>query len=286
MRYLYIFVFSSTIYVQAEELVCYGHEELCDRKYNEVCFASSHNTMSNEDDGWFPPDNKHNITSQLQYGVRGLALDLHYHKHSIYLCHKYCELGSKSLFDGLLEIKDFMDEHPNEIIYIFFESYVSNFEVAEMIISAGLSDRAYAHNATVGWPTLRQMIESSKTLIVTSDRGGFDATPPWMHFAYNLGHYSGPVTTRDENGLLDKNAMDCWAGQIKGKPHKLYWLNHFGLAPFTIQALSESINYNPFLRERAFECWEEASHIPNFYSLTFVEQSDLMEVVDAINGFE
>lgn len=278
-----IFVLAS----ESEDMKCNGHAELCERTLLEVALASSHNSMSNKDDGWFAPDNEHGILEQLEFGIRALTLDILPYRHGIYLCHKICETGNKYFFDGLMEIKVFLDENPHELVLIFFETRISNAETADYIREAGLDKLAFSYDSEIGWPTLRQMIVDNKRLVLMSDGGDFEGAPSWIHDAYDLAAYSGPVWNRNASGDgLDRNAMDCWSGHIRGQPQKLYWLNHFGLAPFTLKKMSESINFNPYFFERVQGCWDEAGHMPNIVSVTFYESSDVLSVVDSLNGVE
>ena len=263
---------------------CNGHESLCNKTLLEVSLASSHNSMSNQEFDWVAPDHLYGITTQLNFGIRALSIDVWPHKHSVYMCHKRCTLGKKYLFDGLLEIRDFMKQNPNEVIIIFFETYVSNLDLAKMITEVDLEQYVYIHDANTGWPTLRNMITNNQKLVILSDRGEFSDTPSWLHNAYDLAHFTGPVWEKNANGNLDRDQLSCWVEPILENPEKLYWLNHFGLAPYTLQRLSESINYQPFLGNRALNCWEEAQHIPNMLSITFYSKSDLIEVINQLNG--
>lgn len=55
---------------------CNGHAELCDRPYDEVAFAATHNSMSAADQpGWFLAEQPHGILRQLDDGIRVLLVD-------------------------------------------------------------------------------------------------------------------------------------------------------------------------------------------------------------------
>jgi hypothetical protein len=59
--------------------VCNGHEELCERRLNEVVFAGTHNSMSAADEpGWYFAGHRRGIRDQLDHGVRALLIDTHY----------------------------------------------------------------------------------------------------------------------------------------------------------------------------------------------------------------
>jgi hypothetical protein len=58
---------------------CNGHPELCDRHLNEVAFAASHNSMSGADiRNWMFPNQNAGIPQQLEDGIRGFLIDVHY----------------------------------------------------------------------------------------------------------------------------------------------------------------------------------------------------------------
>lgn len=63
----------------AEIAECNGAAELCDRRLNEVTFPGTHNSMSAADDrGWLFANQRHDISTQLEDGIRVLLIDPHY----------------------------------------------------------------------------------------------------------------------------------------------------------------------------------------------------------------
>jgi hypothetical protein len=57
--------------------VCNGHAELCERPFDEVAFAASHNSMSAATEpGWFLAEQADSIPVQLDQGVRALLIDV------------------------------------------------------------------------------------------------------------------------------------------------------------------------------------------------------------------
>lgn len=58
---------------------CNGASELCGRRLDEVVFPASHNAMSSADvPDWLFPQHEKGIAVQLEDGVRGLLIDVHY----------------------------------------------------------------------------------------------------------------------------------------------------------------------------------------------------------------
>ncbi len=57
---------------------CNGHDELCDRRLDEVVLPATHNSMSAPLPGWFAALQERSIGGQLEDGIRGLLFDTHY----------------------------------------------------------------------------------------------------------------------------------------------------------------------------------------------------------------
>ena len=57
---------------------CNGHAELCDRRYDEIVQAATHNSMSSPDVVRVWPEHDGNILQQLEFGVRTLMIDASY----------------------------------------------------------------------------------------------------------------------------------------------------------------------------------------------------------------
>lgn len=58
---------------------CNGHVELCDRRYDEVAYPATHNSMSAADEpGWFLAEQPTGVLGQLRDGIRVLLVDTWY----------------------------------------------------------------------------------------------------------------------------------------------------------------------------------------------------------------
>lgn len=70
---------SSNVLVPTEMLTCNGYRELCDRPLNRVVFPTTHNSMSAADiPNWMFPNQERSIPEQLEDGIRGFLVDIHY----------------------------------------------------------------------------------------------------------------------------------------------------------------------------------------------------------------
>jgi hypothetical protein len=57
---------------------CNGHAELCDRRYDDVMFPATHNSMTAADENWLLPEQPTGIIGQLDAGIRVFLIDSWY----------------------------------------------------------------------------------------------------------------------------------------------------------------------------------------------------------------
>src|SRR5687767_15168907 len=60
----------------APQAACNGAAALCERRYDQVAYVTTHNAMSSQEDGFFGPNQFFGVARQLDDGVRGLMLDV------------------------------------------------------------------------------------------------------------------------------------------------------------------------------------------------------------------
>jgi hypothetical protein len=258
---------------------CNNFPELCDRAFDAISHPTTHNAMSNQEEGWLLPNQTFSVTRQLDDGIRALMLDTWYFNGDAVLCHAAdiipCNVfGMKPLVDGLAEIREFLERRPNEVVSIIFESYISEADTESDFIDSGLID--YVHAQPVGdpWPTLRDLIESGKRLIVFTDDS--DATLPWHHYVWDFAwetHYSFQQPA-DFSCNINRGSMS----------NSLFIINHFLTSPVAFPSLADMVNHNPLFIDRAEQCQTESGRLPNFVAVDFYDIGDLFDVVDSLNG--
>ncbi len=253
---------------------CNGHAELCDLPYDQVVYPSTHNSMSNMDAGWAVPNQHHGLRRQLDDGIRGMLIDTHVWNDEAYLCHSVCELGHTRLVDGLGEIRAFLDENPYEIVSLLIEDYVSAEDTAKVFEAAGLSKYVFTHEPSAPWPTLREMIETRRRLVVTAQDGG--PPPAWYHHLWDLA-WDTPYTfeqVTDFSCELNRGSKD----------NDLFLINHWLGRPLATEALATEANTYEELSARAEQCMAETGRKPSFFAVDFYSIGALFQVVDELNG--
>jgi hypothetical protein len=141
------------------------------KPFNEYSWVTAHN-------GYLD-----NMKNQLDLGVRGFMLDLHPGNQqgpsTAYLCHTTkngtCNVSSDMKFADALNnvFLPFLHNEPNAVVTLMLENYVDQetlgraFDAVPDLANWVFDPRAYQDAR--GWPTLKQMIDSGKRLILLTD---------------------------------------------------------------------------------------------------------------------
>ena len=256
----------------APEGPCNGSEALCDRAFNEVAFPATHNSMSNADDGWMPPNQQHGLQRQLDDGIRAFLVDSFRWEEDLYLCHVTCDLGRILLDDALEIFSRFIADHPREVITFIIQDGISGEETEAAFTGAGLASKAYAHSGGP-WPTLLQLIDAQTTLVVSAETTG--PPPDWYHYMWEIAF--------DTNYAHDSvEAFECDLNRGEAG-NDLFLLNHW-LGPFPTEERGAEANAKGVLSGRAEICWQERDHIPNFVAVDMYAVGALFEAVEELNA--
>lgn len=254
---------------------CNGHAVLCDRRFDEVAFATTHNAMASTEDGFAPPNQRFRLWRQLEDGVRGFMLDVHPAENGTpLLCHGFCRLGQRPLVDGLRDLRVFLECHPTEVVAIIFESYVPEDAIEAAFEESGLLRLVHPQEPSAPWPTLRSMIAADERVVVfTDDR---DASLPWHLYSYDHAWENPYAATTPET-------LSC--AEDRGDRSRPLWIfNHFLTAPVARVDLAEQINHAPFFSDRLAACRADAGgDLPNFVTVDFYDVGDLLPIIEALN---
>ena len=261
---------------------CNGCESLCYKKYNEVAYLTTHNAYNSKEDGFKLPNQKWNITTQLNSGVRALMIDVYDESGQLEVYHGFKILGSKSFLDILKEIKLFMDENENEVLTIILECYASADLIANYFENSGLSQYLYTKTNNEEWKTLGQMIIDNTRLVVFSDKNDTHIGQEWYHYVWDYA-----VETHYSNNKKEDFSFDFNRGRDNIDNKDLFILNHFVTTSVTGVGhpnKSRKVNSNPYFIERVIEFQQKTGKFPNFITVDFYDSGKCWEVVDIINN--
>jgi hypothetical protein len=102
----------------------------------------------------------------------------------VWLCHSLCELGATKMSDALDIYRDWLDEHPGEILVLMLEPSVPAWAVELQFERAGLLDRVARLRRDKPLPMLATLLERGRQLVVLGERDTGDL--PWYLDAFDF----------------------------------------------------------------------------------------------------
>ena len=300
-----------------------GYPELRDRRLNEVVFPTTHNSMSAASIAdWMFANQERGIHDQLEDGVRGFLIDIHY--------------GQP--VKG--RIKTFMEDEGNarkkyEAV-LGKEGVDAAMRIRDRLVGDPEGDRAIylAHGfAELGATPFLDMLRDMKEFLVTNpnevlviviqDEGVTPAdvaaaflesgleefvyrgavTPPWPTLGEMVA--SGQrVVVLAENDAEGVSWYHRTAGVVQETPYgfktpeafsnrpnrggrdgSLLLMNHWiETAPSSLPSNAAIVNEYEFLLRRARACRKERGMVPNLVAVDFYRTGDLFKVCRALNG--
>lgn len=255
---------------------CNGSAALCERRYDELAYATTHNAFNASEEGFRFANQTHGVSRQLEDGVRGLMLDIYDQDGEVLVYHGIYDefLGYQRLADVLGEITDFLARRPREVVTIIFETYASPESTLAAFEESGALEYAYAHTLGDAWPSLGEMVERDERLVVFTDvnGGAYDwFMPVWDHARETPYAASAP----DE--------LECTGGRGEAGAALLIF-NHFLTQVSGSPSLAESVNHDPFLGDRVAECEAALMQRANFITVDFYEIGDTLAVTERLNA--
>ena len=230
--------------------------------------------MASDEYQFLAPNQILGITDQLASGVRGFMLDVYLEEGVLQFCHGYCQFGSITASEVFGEFRAFLEANPREVIAFIFESYALAKDVSDGIEASGLSTFLLEQSPDEPWPTLLELVDSNRRLIVFTDDDARE--PGWYHHVWDFAwetHWSA-VSVDDFSCEINRGSMD----------NGLFILNHFLTDPFASPNLAEVANTNPYFIARAQECHASSGRQPNFVAVDFTSIGHVQGVVDILNG--
>jgi hypothetical protein len=259
---------------------CNGSRALCERRYDEVAYPTSHNAFSILEECCFARNQLVSMPEQMELGIRALMLDSHYHEDGVtegaFLCHTFCGLGPrlKPLAEGLAEVRAFLEAHPAEVLTLIFEDTIAVEDTRAAFEEAGLLDHVHTQPLGAPWPALRAMVEAGRRLVVFTDRT-FPDGPAWYH---DWRRYA----VETPFSFASPEAFSC--SDNRGDPAaNLYILNHFITPADSFGVAANEVNQREPLFRRAVACWAETGRFPTFVTVDYANLGSVVEVAAMLN---
>ncbi len=192
----------------------------------------------------------------------------------VWLCHTVCELGATRMVDSLKQMRDFLDANPGEVVILFIEPYVKPTEIAKRFEQAGLDKYVATLSRDEPLPTLGELVESNKRVIVFAEKDA-DGTVPWYldGFSFVQDTPLGATTIKQLRCERERGDADS----------PLLMLNHWAdLFPPRLRANRPFLNER-FLLKRAHQCERKRGMPVNLIAVDYYDQGKLVEAVKRLN---
>ncbi|MFE6981952.1 PI-PLC domain-containing protein [Streptomyces griseus] len=288
---------------------CLGSSRLCELRYDEAVYLTSHNAMSTTADRFIGPLQDPDITTQLNTGVRALQLDTYRWespqdiaerldspeftpeqrrlisgaidkvnppREGLWLCHGVCRAGAIELVPALEDIGDWLRAHPTEIVTLIVQDDISPEDTEKAFRAAGLDDLLHtpAADPDAPWPTLGEMIDSGRRLVVFAEKA--DGPAPWYRNFYRYGMET-PFAFRNPS------EMTC-APHRGGTGKQLFLLNHFITNAGGSRLDAGRVNARDWVLERTRACEAERGSPVTFIAVDYTTVGDALGAVNELNS--
>lgn len=302
---------------------CNGHLDLCNRPLDQVVFPASHNSMSAADQAdWMFPNQEKSIPLQLEDGIRGFLIDVHYGMPAGNRVKTVLddEVAARTKYEAVLGK----------------EGVQAAMRIRDRLVGVDEGGRAVylCHGfcelgATPLVPMLRKMRDflvaspDEVIVIIIQDEGvtAKDIETCFrqsglIDFVYR-GGVSRPWPTLGEMIESDQRVVVFAENNSAGvpwyhqafesvqetpyrfhrpeeftcKPNRggtsgsLFLINHWiETAPAPMPANAEMVNAYDFLLQRARQCQRERGMLPNLIAVDFYATGGVVRVADTLNG--
>ncbi|OAA28572.1 hypothetical protein UG55_100584 [Frankia sp. EI5c] len=283
---------------------CNGGVDLCSRRYSDVLYPTTHNGMASVRAGFLGAVQDPDLVGQLDSGVRALMIDVHHwttpaevetfldglrpraraalapfatgarsQRPGLWLCHGICQLGATPLDDALAGVAGWLARNPAEVITLILQDEVPPEPVMAAFRAAGLGQYlARPPGAGRPWPTLGQMIDRGRRLVVFAENGDVPGTWYRNFFRSNA---DTPFDVRIPGGFT------CRLGRGAPRPQMLlinHWLTDHGATRMD----AALVNTESSLAAHAEQCAARGLR-PTFLAVNFATVGDLVATVAAYN---
>jgi hypothetical protein len=248
-----------------------------DPRLDQVTFLTAHNAMANTDEGFWGrfPNQSYRLRSQLDQGVRGLQIDITWHRDDVRMCHGRCWGNERSLTAGLQDVADFLAADRGAVVTVFLEDYTTVDQLRGAVARVrGLAERVFRPDQAGvrerGWPTVSELVASDRRLLLFSQRPGRDGFGVM---------YDRDWTVENHWTMGAGGDVDCYSrwGEVplsREEPgfRRLHTMNHYRDIPTEWAAGADN---GTKLRDRVeLYCAPSARSKPNYVALDFYQKPE------------
>jgi hypothetical protein len=303
----------------AQEVKCNGHAELCKRRYDEVAYAATHNSMNTVADKFSSPEQERSIADQLAGGIRASLIDVYSATPGTgIVCTdptpiKVAQVkqdSGQAAVDQLLQIRNSEQcpppGGPTAGLYLchsFCEVGATKFD--DQLASIRTFLRKNPNDVVTlileDYAPAEDIMRSFRAAGLEKQLVRHEPGTRWPTLAQMKKRGTRLVVFSQNQGGASPGLLDAFkemnetpytfhsAAELSCAPNRgpakspLFLLNHW-IETTDKRAAAQAVNQYAVLDARAKQCATERGHMPNFVAVNFAEDGDLLRVVDDLNG--
>lgn len=302
--------------------VCNGFAELCERRYDEVSYVTTHNAMSAADaPGWYLAEQPHPVVRQLDGGARAVMIDVWKARPA----GDYVSSLSVNLTEGRAQLDESFDPEVVDAALRLVESVIGPptgppaLYMCHGLCEIGATELAPTLEALRVWldtnpdEVVTVIVENHVPAADIADAMTAARLEPYVHTPdadewptlramVTSGRRLVVVTEEGSGGQENpwlRNAFEltqdtpytfATPDDFSCEPNRggddapLFLVNHWLSGFDSIVSAAEQVNAVEVLGERVEQCQQERGMLPNYVGVNFYDIGDVADVVDALNG--
>lgn len=204
---------------------------------------------------------------------------------SVYLCHAFCELGALPIDEVFGQFRDFLAANPNEVLFVVIEDYVPPDAIGAAMDRTGLVDYAWDGPLQDPVPTMRELIDADKRLILLAENHDGGEAVPYYHSAYDGLVQETPYHFESPDALIGDDNLEASCQPNRGDDDAPYFLiNHWvDTSPAPRPSNARQVNAKEPLMKRIRECERVRGLLPGLVAVDFYREGDLFDVAGELN---
>lgn len=259
-------------------------------------YATSHNAMSAEVNGFNGFNHLLSLEESLEKGYRALMLDVCDCGNEIKFCHAICNFGTRDPIKVFQNILDFLNKNPQEVILLIFQ--IGKYGTApnnpiklvdlESVMSKvpGFLNMLYTHPLTAtAWPTLQELIDSNERIILFHHEASNCASNDCPNgFHYYFKHVVETPFDFESELDLKNHKESCALDRGKNGENDFYAINNFVTTVIPDQETARSVNRRDFLTEHFTQCEDLTGMRVNLITVDFWSVGTLPQIIQENNA--
>jgi hypothetical protein len=190
----------------------------------------------------------------------------------VWLCHSLCELGATKMSDTLTTLRDWLDEHPGELLVLLLEPSVPAWAVERQFASTELLDRVARLRRDRPLPTLGTLLERGRQLVVLGERDIGDL--PWYLEAFDW---------IQDTPLGAEATRSC--APSRGEPESpVFMLNHWVDDFPPRPSANARVNSRAAILARAERCERRRGLRPSLIAVDHYDRGGVVAAAAELNG--